>query len=288
MVVQSLKRISTAVLTALCIASLSSPALAKAQTQLSEEASRPSSLSKNQVTANQVTARSLPNGQVYTRYIRAQNPVYQSFQDALQSEAVFDGFVEPFSEQFLLPRNITVVFQECGTSQAYYQPESSEIVMCYELLESFVQTSLSQGWTSDEAGTQGLYAFLFVLYHEMGHAFIHDLNLPVVGSEEDAADNFATFWSMTSPDSQYAAWAAAYQLLLASSQENPEDFGWDTHDSSLERANQIICLSYGADPSAYQDIPELILPAGQEERCVAAAQSGAKSFLALLEPHWRY
>lgn len=32
---------------------------------------------------------------------------------------------------------------------------------------------------------------LFVLLHEMGHALIADMELPVLGQEEDAADSFA-------------------------------------------------------------------------------------------------
>src|SRR5690606_1275490 len=34
---------------------------------------------------------------------------------------------------------------------------------------------------------------LFVLYHEMAHLLVHQLELPVLGREEDAADNVATW-----------------------------------------------------------------------------------------------
>src|SRR5688500_14135049 len=33
---------------------------------------------------------------------------------------------------------------------------------------------------------------VFILYHELGHALIDLLNLPVLGREEDAADNLAS------------------------------------------------------------------------------------------------
>ena len=32
---------------------------------------------------------------------------------------------------------------------------------------------------------------LFVMAHEMGHGLINEMNMPVLGREEDAADSFA-------------------------------------------------------------------------------------------------
>lgn len=34
--------------------------------------------------------------------------------------------------------------------------------------------------------------FEFVLLHEVGHAFVHVMNIPMVGKEEDAVDTLAT------------------------------------------------------------------------------------------------
>src|SRR5262249_501399 len=40
----------------------------------------------------------------------------------------------------------------------------------------------------------------FVLGHELGHAIIRQLNLPLTGLEEDSADGFATFFTVNDKD----------------------------------------------------------------------------------------
>jgi len=67
----------------------------------------------------------------------------------------------------------------------------------------------------------------FILGHEMGHALIHQLNLPLTGMEEDSADGFATFFTVTDKDTGTDS--------LASSHPRPSKF----HDRPrcLERAH---------------------------------------------------
>jgi hypothetical protein len=40
----------------------------------------------------------------------------------------------------------------------------------------------------------------FILGHDLGHAIIHQLNLPLTGLEEDSADGFATFFTVNDKD----------------------------------------------------------------------------------------
>jgi hypothetical protein len=100
---------------------------------------------------------------------------------------------------------------------------------------------------------------LFVLYHEIGHMLVHQLNLPVLGKEEDAADNMAT-WTLLrkgTPEADQALADAAYGWLLSgvaynSTIEDEDLYG--NHSLDRQRAFQIVCLMVGSNATAFRPI----------------------------------
>jgi hypothetical protein len=50
------------------------------------------------------------------------------------------------------------------------------------------------------ADVLNVWANQFILGHELGHAMIRQLNLPLTGLEEDSADGFATFFTVNDQD----------------------------------------------------------------------------------------
>jgi Putative metallopeptidase len=71
----------------------------------------------------------------------------------------------------------------------------------------------------------------FILGHELGHAVIHQLNLPLTGLEEDFADGFATFFTVNDKDTGPNAALGAAVLFDAMGRKRPnltmEDFSSD-------------------------------------------------------------
>jgi hypothetical protein len=100
---------------------------------------------------------------------------------------------------------------------------------------------------------------LFVLYHEIGHMLVHQLNLPVLGKEEDAADNMAT-WTLLrkgTPEADQALADAAYGWLLSGTAYNSEIEDVDlygNHSLDRQRAFQIVCLMVGSNASTFRPI----------------------------------
>ena len=95
---------------------------------------------------------------------------------------------------------------------------------------------------------------IFFIYHELGHALIDLLHLPVFGQEEDAADVLGVVLSETinSPeDTETIMLSAADNFAYMAEQSTKEGYElafWDTHGLDQQRFYTILCLFYGADP----------------------------------------
>lgn len=114
------------------------------------------------------------------------------------------------------------------------------------------------------------------LYHELAHALIEVLDLPLFGPEEAAADMFAVvLLNRLFDDDQLAAQiphvAAAYKDGMPREGLGQRAGGgapWGLHGSDAQRYYTFVCLMYGADPEARADLPEAYnLPESRAETC---------------------
>ena len=127
-------------------------------------------------------------------------------------------------------------------------------------------------------------------YHEVGHALIDTLELPVLGREEDAADTLSVLlidrlWQEDAAEDLIRSVADAYLLFDAQSTANDEPLPyWDTHSLDLQRYYNTVCLFYGADPDAREDLADALdLPAERRESCQEEYQLAADSWGAMLD-----
>ena len=102
---------------------------------------------------------------------------------------------------------------------------------------------------------------LFAMLHELAHTAIADLDLPVLGREEDAADNFAVLRLLhVGSDLSHRVLVEAAKGWFLSDRRDREEGEkpvlFDNHGLDQQRAYQIVCLMVGSDPNDFTDLAD--------------------------------
>ncbi len=183
-----------------------------------------------------------------------------------------------------LPRTIYIHVKPCGKADAHYDPATSQIVFCDEFL--YLEEQVFSAYYTDQSSFDEavLGATTFTLFHEVGHALVDQLSLPVLGREEDAADQIATYLLATSGASAQAFRGAEFFAYLADGYQPGHSFPyWDEHGLNEQRFYNISCWLYGYDPGRYAFLVSThTLPLDRAKRCPADAAQSRQSVAELL------
>ncbi|RMF31161.1 MAG: hypothetical protein D6752_02760, partial [Candidatus Nitrosothermus koennekii] len=115
------------------------------------------------------------------------------------------------------------------------------IIICQEFIR-YIEEKYKELNLSDYAKSRDA-TILFILYHEIAHMFIDVKNLPVVGNEEIASDQFAAL--MLLEDELLDEHLEAYKKLIDVVDDNVP--AWDEHPSYKQQYYNLACLLYGYD-----------------------------------------
>jgi hypothetical protein len=191
-----------------------------------------------------------------------------------------------FLSPLQLPRTLRLRTKTCNTVNAFYDPDESTVNICYEWMEWTEQIAPKkvslEGFTRQEVLVGG---FVGVLLHEMGHAVNDIFKLPVLGREEDAADEIAAF-IMTQFGKEVARTTLkgiAYLWLTWSHDDRP-DYA-DVHSTDGQRFYNFLCIGYGGDPEAFKEFVGPLIPKERLATCAHEYQQVRNAFRKTVLPH---
>lgn len=145
---------------------------------------------------------------------------------------------------------------------------------------------------------QGLVEFvsgnmLFVLLHELAHALTTEMDIPILGRKEDAADFFAVtrLIGLDTAFSDRVLVEAGKGWFLAGRRDkatgDPVPY-YDEHGLDQQRGYEIVCLMVGSGQEKYQHIAdETKLPKARQKSCAGDYNDASKSWAMVLKPHLR-
>jgi hypothetical protein len=134
---------------------------------------------------------------------------------------------------------------------------------------------------------------LFVMGHELGHVLISEMDMPVLGREEDAADSFAivTALNLGTVASERVLIEAGKGWVLSSMRDKKQKTAlafYDEHGLDLQRSYNVVCMMVGSDPKKYEQLAkDTKLPEERQTSCVRDYKTTAWSWEEMLKPRLR-
>jgi hypothetical protein len=232
--------------------------------------------------------------QVTFSYEPPENPAHQALYKELRDLRVLERLQE-FLSPVRLPRTLKFSMAGCdGEDDAFYWNDA--ITICYELVERlYANMPAKRTLAGIEPIDTVIGPFFDTALHEFAHALFDLLNIPVLGREEDAADQVGAYIYLQLADSEARrlVMGAAYGFFVdARSDDAPrtrEEFSGDfaeEHGMPEQRAYNLLCMAYGADKELFGDlVSKGHLPRERAESCIDDYEQVLDAVEILIRPH---
>ncbi len=223
-------------------------------------------------------------------YVAPKNPRHQTIYERLKEHRVLER-LQLLLSPFRLPRKLTIKVEGCdGEINAWY--DNDAVTVCYEYLDYVWQNAFKRTKFEGAAQVDVMLGPLFdVFLHEFGHVVFDMLDVPFLGREEDAADQFSAYILLHLGKKEarrlILGTAYAYKLEAEEPPEKPGMIGFaDEHGTPAQRFYNLLCIAYGAEPDLFTDLVKKgYLPKGRAEGCDGEYTQVRKAFQRLISPH---
>ncbi len=229
-----------------------------------------------------------PNS-VQIEYGETAKPDHAPLRQILVEHRILENFRD-FLGMLVLPRPLTLKLEDCdGYADAWYEPTSESITVCYDYIEELranvPKETTEDGVTPEDAVIGPVFE---VFLHEISHALFKMLKMPILGREEDAADQFAAMFllQMGKENSKRIIAATALMYWREAQEGDPDkaDFA-SAHSPPIQRFYNLVCIAYGSDKELFGYVRDKYLGAARADECVDEAETLKFAFSKLMGPH---
>jgi hypothetical protein len=229
------------------------------------------------------------SNQVSVNYVPPKNPAHQQVYELLKERQSLEKFQELLSP-FRLPWTLNISLTECdGEADAMYSDDT--ITICYEYIEDLRKYMPAK---TTPAGIEPIDTlvgpFVDTVLHEFAHALFDYLDIPILGREEDAADQVSAYIYLNfgKDEARRLIMGTVYAYMLEvqdTDAPSMEEFA-DEHSTSEQRAFNLLCIAYGADPELFKGVPALGgLPQERVDICEEEYELISFAYQTLIGPH---
>jgi hypothetical protein len=224
-------------------------------------------------------------GEVKVDYSSPKGKNNKEIKKWLVDENIIENLAETVNREIKIEEELSILIKN-GES-AYYDPENYQIIITYDFIRE-VRKRFKDEYKDDwELYAQDAIEHTF--YHELGHALIDILDLPVLGKEEDAVDDFGVLMLLFTTENGEERVLSAAELFFLEGEDIeeffPEDF-MDEHSLDDQRGYRSLTLIYGSNPIEYGYIAkELEFDEEQKEFAKEIFEKQKKSWLTVLKPY---
>jgi hypothetical protein len=222
--------------------------------------------------------------------VSPKNPAHQAIHDQMKRGRALEHLQELLSP-LRLPYPLTLKVAGCdGAISAFYNDEV--ITVCYEFLADILKNAPTQDLPGGISRADAVLGpVLAVFLHETAHAVFHMLQIPVLGREEDAADQCAAYvmLRLNKDEARRMIVGSVYLFKIdvpGMEVTLPIQAFSGEHSLPAQRAFHILCIAYGADKKLFADIVEKgFLPKQRAEGCETEYADLSFAMTKLIGPH---
>jgi len=222
-------------------------------------------------------------------YLPPADPRQAALHELLTSRRVLEK-LQAFLAPFRLPARVVLKVQDCdGTANAY--SGEGTVTVCYEYLDEVWRNVPVETTPEGVAPVDALVGpMVDVFFHEFAHVLFALLEVPVLGREEDAADQLSAYLMLHfgPAEARRLIAGSAYQFkpdLKPELKLQLKEFS-NSHGIAAQRFYNLLCIAFGAKPDLFNDlVTGGHLPLERAIGCEDEYRALAYAFETLIGPH---